>query len=153
MNRQIEEARKLYTETIYVNCPALNNEPVYFSRDGFSHLIFKGRHKRSPQEIKMRLDILSLARKVISKTTFYQEYDQVEQLVSQREQKQRVHVKKIVTYWGLIAVIGDYKIKVIIKQIGDGNKRFWSVIPNWVTNKTRDGKFIRKFSKGDLEND
>ena len=31
-----------------------------------------------------------------------------------------------------------WKIKVIVMKKGNGNPIFWSVIPNWVTNRKRD---------------
>lgn len=40
---------------------------------------------------------------------------------------------KTVQYWALIAIVGDeykpLKIKVILRQVGDGKITFWSVMP------------------------
>jgi hypothetical protein len=55
-------------------------------------------------------------------------------------------------YWGLIAIIDGRKIKVILRRVGNGEIHFWSVIPAWVTNKTRDGKLF-KTMKGDPNED
>jgi hypothetical protein len=47
-----------------------------------------------------------------------------------------------VRYWGIIAIIDSRKIKVILRQIGDGGAmHFWSIVPAWTTNKYRDAKF------------
>lgn len=38
---------------------------------------------------------------------------------------------KEVEYWGLVAIVGDSKIKVrtVLRRVGDGNITFWSVMP------------------------
>ncbi len=38
---------------------------------------------------------------------------------------------KEIEYWGLVAIVGDKKIKVktVLRRIGDGNITFWSVMP------------------------
>jgi len=52
-----------------------------------------------------------------------------------------------------IVFIDGWKIKVIVKQIGKSKPLFWSVIPNWVTNKKRDkGKKYVNYT-GSLEGD
>lgn len=41
-----------------------------------------------------------------------------------------VDAKKI-RYWAFEAVVDRRRIKVIVRQVGRGNKHFWSVIPAW----------------------
>lgn len=38
---------------------------------------------------------------------------------------------KVCRYWAFEAVVNNRRIKVIIRQIGNGKKHFWSVIPAW----------------------
>jgi len=52
-------------------------------------------------------------------------------------------------YFGFIAILEGWKIKVIVKKTKNGNPHFLSVIPNWTTNKKRD----RLLHKGNLEED
>ncbi len=85
-------------------------------------------------------------------TTTFQEYESTTKEFTVKKYKRKVSVIKQVQYWGLIAIIKDRKIKVILRKIGNGEVHFWSVIPAWVTNKTRDGKFIRTM-KGDPDSD
>ncbi|PJE68452.1 hypothetical protein COU94_01785 [Candidatus Shapirobacteria bacterium CG10_big_fil_rev_8_21_14_0_10_38_8] len=47
-------------------------------------------------------------------------------------------------YFGFIAIVDGWKIKIIIKQVGNGAPFFWSVIPNWVTNRKRVWRKIKK---------
>jgi hypothetical protein len=37
VNKLIEEARIYYFNIDFVNCPAFNNRPVYFNRNGWNH--------------------------------------------------------------------------------------------------------------------
>lgn len=64
----------------------------------------------------------------------------------------KLKILKKVQYWGFIGIINDRKIKVIVKQIGEGKKQFWSIIPNWTTRKSREGNKII-IHAGDLESD
>ena len=56
---------------------------------------------------------------------------------------------KTISYWGLIAIIENKKIKVILRKIGNGHLHFWSIIPYYSTSPQRDGKYMR----GDPEYD
>jgi hypothetical protein len=38
---------------------------------------------------------------------------------------------KTLKFWSLEGVVDDRRIKVIVRQVGNGNKHFWSVIPDW----------------------
>lgn len=44
------------------------------------------------------------------------------------------------------------RIRVIVRQVGNGQRHFWSVIPSWNTDHYRDMKFKRQ-AKGDLAED
>lgn len=151
-----EKIRK-ETESYYRNlpnkiCPALV-VPVLFSSHGFNHLIYrKGRTERDRASQIMRFKLFSRAYDLISMTTTFQEYESTTKEFTVKKYKRKVSVIKQVQYWGLIAIINDRKIKVILRKIGNGEVHFWSVIPAWVTNKTRDGKFIRTM-KGDPDSD
>jgi hypothetical protein len=79
--------------------------------------------------------LLPLAVKIISLTTTLQEFELLK--------KQRI------TYYGFIAIVDGWKIKVIVKKVGNGKPYFYSVIPNWVTNRKRD----KSLFKGNMERD
>gem|GEM_PF-3614112 len=49
-------------------------------------------------------------------------------------------------------IIRNTRVKVIIRQIGNGQKHFWSVIPAWQKCHYRETKFISN-AYGNLEND
>lgn len=151
-NKIREDAKKYYASFTGINCPAIGSN-VSFSSYGFNHLIYrKGRTERDRGSQIMRFRLLVKAQKLIGMTTTFQEYENTFKEFSVKKHKEKVLVIKKVQYWGLIAIIDNYKIKVILRKIGNGNLHFWSIIPAWVTSKTRDGEYIRVM-KGDPDND
>jgi len=124
-----------YKRTKKVYCPYLKAD-IIFSSQGFWHLIYTGRNeKREKRTQLLRFKLFSKAVKLLSITTTLQEFEE------------RKEIKTV--YFGFIAIIGEWKIKTIVKRTGNGEYTFWSVIPNWVTNVKRD----RKFCKGNMEKD
>jgi len=151
-----ESVKKEYDAIGETHCPYFN-ETVKFSSDGFRHLLYKGSFQLKPRprsEQCMRLRLFKLVLNLIRITKTVQEYHMDKQFVEIKQNKRREIVLKEVKYWGFIAIIDGRKIKVIVKQIGEGQKRFWSVIPNWSTRKSRElQQKIHTEHSGDLEND
>jgi hypothetical protein len=138
-----EDSRTYYHQIGKVRCPALENDFIHFTSEGFNHLVFKGNRKeRDKGEQIARFKLLPLAAKLISLATTYQQTEQTLQEFRVEKFKKTIHESKVVTYWGIIGILDNRKIKVIIRRVGEhGQKHFWSVIPSWVTNKYRDIKF------------
>jgi hypothetical protein len=91
----------------------------------------------------MRFKLISKAKKLLEISTTYQEFEETIQEFSIKSHKKRIQKSKSVKYWGIIAIIDGYKIKVVVRKIGeDGKLHFWSIVPDWVTNKYRDTKFV-----------
>ena len=121
-----------YKKIKQVYCPYMKTT-VVFNAKGFWHMIYTGRNeKRDISTQKLRFILLKKAVAVIRITTTLQEY----------EKEPRIE------YHGFIAIIDNWKIKVIVKKIGNGALFFWSVIPNWRTRRKE--KFL---FKGDMEKD
>lgn len=147
-----EKAKDKYKLLNSATCPALKEE-VYFTSVGFNHLIYKkGNTERDRSSQAMRFKLLERSHELISLTTTYQEYEESENNFTIKKKKSKVKTIKIVKYWGIIAILKDRKIKVILRKVGNGNLHFWSVIPAWITNKSRDSKLI-KTMKGDPDMD
>jgi hypothetical protein len=148
-----EDAQKLYMTTRPVHSPALG-EYVYFTAEGFNHIIFKGSRteRERPSQIS-RFKLLPRAIKLIELSTTYQEYEETLKEFEVKSYKKRILKTKPVKYWGIIAITNGRKIKVILRKIGDnGQLHFWSIVPAWVTNKYRDAKFFSTM-KGNPEQD
>lgn len=127
------KAYRQYKKINTLYCPYLKVR-VKFTGKGFWHIIYTGRNeKRDTSSQQLRFKLLEKAVQVIQLTTTLQEYEETTQI----------------KYFGFIAIIDGWKIKIIIKQIGHGAPFFWSVIPNWVTNRKRD----RLLHKGNMEKD
>lgn len=128
-------ATSFFNKTGTVKCPAFPKEKVHFNSKGLRHLFYDGAMRARPsREMESRVLLLQRALKVIRKMPFWQE-------------KRTVRQKgKVVEFWSLEAVVEERRIKVIIRQIGNGNKTFWSVIPSW---RRVDGKVVN--AKSDLE--
>ena len=103
--RKKAEARTFYSSFVKVVCPALGNEPVYFTSEGFNHQYGKS------------------------------VYDNV-----------------IFRMWGFVAIINKFRVRVVVKKVGNGKMEFYSVIPAWITRHYRDIKLIET-SKENLENE
>ena len=147
--RERADAERFYSQIGKVLCPVFN-ALVYFTSEGFNHLIYKSNRterERSVQMMKFRL--LPRVKKLLEICTIYQEYEEGLQEFQVKRHKTRVIETKVVRYWGIIAILEGMNFKVIVRQVGDnGQKHFWSVIPDWITNQYRDLKLI-SLMKGD----
>lgn len=148
-----EDANNFYQTIGKVNCPAFNNEPVHFSSEGFNHLIYKNERRERKREIQiMKFQLLPKAKKLVAASSTYQEEDERLISIRRKRKKKAVNESCLAHYWGFVAIIDNYRIKVIVRQVGDGKKHFWSVIPAWSKCHYKDIKLISK-SKGDLAED
>lgn len=147
------EAIQWYSRIGRIPSPVFNNEPVFFTSEGFNHLIYKNaRSERNKEEQVARFKLLGNAVKLVRITTTFQEFDESIKQVTVKRFKRKITESKIVKHWGLIAIMGTWKIRVIIRQISGGQKHFWSVIPNWTTSQFRDIKYLTNM-KGNPEED
>lgn len=102
-------------------------------------MIYRSRNKkRDKRSRNLRFRLLDYAVRVTKITTTLQEYEE--------------NKRRRVRYFGFIAIIDGWKIKVIVKRKGNGRPYFWSVIPNWTTRRRADRK-IKKLFKGNMEFD
>jgi len=124
------KAKKYYRTIGAIFSPALD-EQVYFSKHGFGHIRFKRGHRGRARKIQIRrFSLLPLAVNLVAVSTTYQEFE----ITPNRFR-----------YWGLIAIIGNEKFKVVIRKIGQrGRAHFWSVIPDYWTSRLHDRALLNK---------
>ena len=125
-----EKAKSLYESKKEIYCPYFQTK-IILNSDGFNHLQYKP--NRAPRNIKvqtLKLMLLKKALEIIPKCGTLQEH-RVQMEKYGKSQQNGFHKMKQVQYWGFHAILENkkYKIKIIIKQIGAGNKIFWSVMP------------------------
>ena len=148
-----EDAHNFYRKIGAIRCPAFNNELIYFTAEGFNHLIYKGNRKERDKNVQiMKFKLLQKAKVVIEISTTYQEYDESLISIRKRRFKRVVEETVIVRYWGIVAIIQNSRVKIIVRQMGNGQKHFLSVIPAWKTSQYRDVKLVLK-AKRDLMDD
>lgn len=148
-----ENTLNYYNQREHIRCPALNNEIVHFTSEGFNHLIYKGDRSERDKSVQiLKFNLFPRALEIICLSTTYQEYDEGIKNIRKKKHKRTVIESATVKYWGLVAIIRNTRVKVIIRQIGNGQKHFWSVIPAWQKCHYRETKFISN-AYGNLEND
>lgn len=140
----------LYKSLGEVYCPYFK-EKVVFNSYGLEHLKFKNRNKtRSQNDQYMRFKLLVIAPEVIKLTHTLQGVKE-----TQHFEKIRVHsrtdlVLKPVTYYEFVAIVKRVRVKVILKQIDNQERLFWSIIPFWRMNHKTMNKILHE---GNPEND
>lgn len=152
-NRIREEAEQYYKSLGKIWCPYLKDY-VHFSAEGFQHLLFKSWNRsRTRQEQYTRLKLLRLAPKVIAQSHTLQEYDERKLFVRQKINARWEKRMKGVTYYVFIAIVGDRRLKIIIKEIEGGVKFFYSLYPSWRVAREGNGQYRKIFYFGNLEMD
>jgi hypothetical protein len=130
------EKIKLEKETSYktfgeVYCPYFK-EKILFSALGLDHLKFKKpRIARSEEDQFMRFKLLNLAPLVVSLSHTVQGIRTIKSFEEIRINNRKEHILKNVIYYEFIAVIQNYRVKIILKEIEGGSKVFLSIVPAW----------------------
>lgn len=123
-----------YQKIGQVYCPYFK-EKISFNARGFEHLGFKKFNKaRGIEDQYMRFKLIELAPEILAASGTLQGIS-----IRNSFERMRVHnrtdiVLKPVSYYEFIAVVRGYRVKIVIKQIEEGEKFFWSLIPFWETN-------------------
>ena len=155
INTENFEEIKIKGEEFYKNireiyCPYFK-EKISFGSSGFEHLKFKRHQKtRLEQDQYMRFKLIQLAPEILKLSHTVQG-----KLEAKKFERIRVHnrtdtVLKLVTYYEFVALMKRNRVKIIVKQIDDGQKFFWSLIPFW---RMDDDTRSRIFHEGNLEED
>lgn len=148
-----EDAHRFYKSIGRIPCPAFNNENVHFTSEGFNHLIYKNSRRERDKSVQiMKFKLLSRAKLIVERLSLYQEYDEGLITIKKKKKRKTHEITTTVRYWGLVAIIQNHRVKVIIRQVGNGQKHFWSVIPAWTKSHYRDTRLILQ-SKGNLTDD
>src|SRR3989338_4933167 len=138
MKKYKDQIKKIFDKQKKIECPAFPDELIAFNAKGINHLIYKGsRSRREDSRIITNIRLLPKAIKVLQLMPLFQE--------------ESSYAKDHIDYrfWTFEAVIDQRRIKVIVRQVGNGKKHFWSVIPAW--RKDRFG--ILNAKKRNLEED
>lgn len=124
----------LYKSLGDVYCPYFK-EKISFRASGLEHLNFKKHRKTRPDKDQyMRFKLLQLAPEILRASHTLQGIFETRKFERIRVHGRTDTVMKTVKYYEFIAVIRRNRVKIIVKQIENGNKFFWSIIPFWRMN-------------------
>ena len=150
-NFEIEKnkAEMMYKNIGEVFCPYFK-ENIVFNSKGLEHLKFKKKnHARSRSDQYMRFKILKYASELIRQTRTIQGISEQKIFELNRSNQKNEYILVDAIFYEFIAVLDKIRIRVIIKQINNKPKFFWSVIPFWKNNF----KGVRKLHYGKPEED
>jgi hypothetical protein len=132
IEESIEKFKEKYRAVCSIFCPAFNQN-ISFNAKGLNHIFYAGnRSERNIKDIETRIRIFDRAVKLLRIVTTLSGYS------CDNRASKPLH------YWEFIGLIDNRRIKVIIKQRGDGEKHFWSVIPAW---KVENGVIVNSSGK------
>jgi hypothetical protein len=128
------KGEKFYKSLKDIHCPYFNDK-VYFNSQGLEHVKFKGRNKaRLEKDQYMRFKLLYLVPEILRASRTLQGIRETNHFERIRVHNRTDTILKPVTYYEFIAVIKRNRLRVIVKQIEDGHKFFWSLVPFWQMN-------------------
>ncbi len=132
------KAEKYYKSIIPVPCPYFNGERIAFNARGLEHIKFKDvRQARPSKDQYIRFRLLELAPEILKMSRTLQGLSHRKNMERLRTHGKWTHELKVVSYYEFTAVIKEKtRVRVIVKQIENGQKFFWSIIPFWKMSKT-----------------
>lgn len=153
-DKQFEEIKTkceaFYRELIEIYCPYFQ-EKIHFNAKGLEHLKFKKKNfARSREDQYIRLKLLYLAPEVLKLSKTVQGISHTKSFEFVRSSARTEQKLLPVSYYEFIAVLKDVRVRIIVKQIEEAPKFFWSIIPFWKVNKQT---MQRKMHSGNLEID
>ena len=125
-----ERAEKIFEGNKLIMCPYFGQQ-ITLNSDGLHHLQFSARRERNKQEQLLKFNLLPLAVKVLKKAGTVQAYRKDLVSIGKKSERDGLSPTKLVQHWGFEAITGDnhlIKIRVIVRQVGDGKLVFWSVM-------------------------
>jgi len=146
-----QEAEKFYKSiTEGVLCPYFK-EKISFNAKGLEHLKFSRKnHARIQQDQYMRLKLLHLAPRVLGLSHTIQGISERTGFELIRSSAHNETLPKFSTCYEFVAIIDNVRVKVVVKQVENGPKYFWSIIPFW---KYDEKKKKRRMCYGNPEED
>lgn len=118
----ISHQRKFYKSIVSLFCPILN-ETIYFTSDGFKHLLYESNRKpRVVSEQYMKLMCLHHAPAIIKNCT---------EFVSRKAKRKIKGVwKEVVRYSLVYEVSKGVKMRAVVERVGTGKCVFLSIMPH-----------------------
>lgn len=143
LDRARSEAEDCYSKIDKIRCPYFGDDIVFNSR-GLEHLKFKSpRHARSSQDQYIRFRLIKLAPEILQLSRTLQGISRRNSMEKEKIRGKWQVVMRHVTYYEFVAVMKEStRVRVIVKQVEDGPKFFWSIIPFWKMDKITGRRII-----------
>jgi hypothetical protein len=131
----LHKAQELYRVLGEIRCPYFQTN-IQFSARGFEHLRRKTWNRgRDRHDQFMRLKHLALAPEILRLSRTVQGFQVTHEWERQHKHGSWVKLLVTVTYYEFVAVLETRRFKVIVKELPDGQRIFWSLIPFWRQNE------------------
>ncbi|MFA6405036.1 MAG: hypothetical protein WCW03_03490 [Candidatus Paceibacterota bacterium] len=144
---------ELYASFKKVYSPALAGD-IHFTSEGFNHLIYeRARKERDKRTQILRFDMLEKAKFILETSTTYQEYEEDMEYQRVNRHGKFIGMNVAVRYWGFVAIVNKFRVKVVVRQVGNGKMEFQSVIPAWFIKQYREIKLIQNSTGTGLVNE
>ena len=121
-------AKKIYSKIGRIPCPAFDGELVAFTSVGFNHLIHKGYIPRTRNEQKRRFVLVQYAEEIIKNPRAEITFRQTEEKYLVNRHGQKVLVTSVANFWTFHTDINKCAVKLVVRQIGQGQKQFQSIM-------------------------
>jgi len=130
--QELPKAREFYDSVGSVDCPYFNTK-VTFNAKGFHHLQYSAGSERTKQAQLYKFALLESAVEILKHSGTVQQYRQQLGTVGHKKGKSGLRDTNMMTYWAFEAIVGKNepefrRVKVIVRQIGNGEPHFWSVM-------------------------
>jgi len=110
-----------------VKCPALDNEYISFNSKGMAHVLYKSTRKKP--EIIERLSYLQYAESMVVDPFANIKYRQEKEKDYLKQQGEYVLCEVDGHYWSFLKPVAkDLIVKVVVRQLNEGNKYFYSIM-------------------------
>lgn len=130
-----QKAEKSYFEIKKVHCPYFKRE-VIFDALGFNHILYKNaKHARPRGDQVMRFRLIKFVDVILKSSGTTQGISELDEWERVKSHGVLVSKLKRNKYYEFIAVISNYRIKIVVKETENGEFLFWSIIPFWRINK------------------
>ena len=120
-------AKDFYKKIGTIFCPALDNQYISFNNIGFTHLIRK-MSLRSRNEQKRRFLLLPKIESILKNPQAVIVYRKEEKKVEVKKNDTKILRESVIHYWTSVYFTDSKRIKIVIRQVNNGLKHFYSVM-------------------------
>ena len=112
----VEKAKAEYNKIGNISCPVFGNDPVYFNKHGFNHLLRKGKKYRPRDEQIKRIHLLPSAVYILRRAQEIRGY------------RSNTVDDVSADFWTIRGIHDGSRIRVILRRLGNSKLHFFSVM-------------------------